>query len=73
MGSQNQGGFNHQHLCTACSQKPAQPFEPGGTAFVRQTHGQGLNLLNKSSVLDCFPIKIYQKDYNHFNLPSEGC
>lgn len=43
------------------------------SAFVRQTHGQGLNLLNKTSVLDCFPIKIYQKYYHHFNLPSERC
>lgn len=35
VGSQNQGGFNHQHICTACSLNPVQPTEPGFS--LRQT------------------------------------
>lgn len=34
-----------------------------------QPASQRLNLLNKSSVPDCFSVKIYQKCHNHLNFP----
>lgn len=62
--------FNHQHIsCAVGNLKSACSTVPNDSTSASQPASQSLNLLNKSSVPDCFSIKIYQKYHNHFNFP----